>query len=365
VSEPRKRIHLVHTGGTLGMATVDGILAPGPYLARILGDVPELSRLADVDVEILMNQDSTEMVPGDWDRVAGTVASKLDDYDGFVVIHGTDTLAYTAAALSFSLRGLHKPVVLTGSQRPLRSIPTDGRTNLLAAVDLARRDVPEVSIFFGRQLLRGNRARKVSAERYDAFESPNYPPLGRVGLDVDLHPNLVRRPAEPFRHRPGFDASVVYLPVWPGADARALDRAVDAGTKVIVVGAYGVGNVPGGREGWAGAIARATERGAVVLLVTQCGHGGVRPHLYEAGRAALDAGAVAGHDLTVEAALVKSMHLLGQGLSGVALRSALPRDLAGELTPEPSAPESEPGDAPGIRGSGIRGPGSRGVGGHG
>lgn len=342
MSGTRKRIHLIHTGGTLGMAPVDGILAPGPYLARILGDVPELSRLADVDVEILMNQDSTEMLPGDWDRIATAVATKLDAYDGFVVIHGTDTMAYTAAALSFSLRGLPKPVVLTGSQRPLRSIPTDGRTNLLSAVDLARRDVPEVAIFFGRQLLRGNRARKVSAERYDAFESPNYPPLGRVGLDVDLHPRLVRRPTEPFRHRPGFDGSVVYLPVWPGADGRALDRAVDAGTRVIVVGAYGVGNVPGGREGWAGAIARATTRGAVVLLVTQCGHGGVRPALYEAGRAALEAGAVAGHDLTVEAALVKSMHLLAQGLSPSELRAALPTDLAGELTAETDGGEGSP-----------------------
>jgi L-asparaginase len=160
--------------------------------------------------------------------------------------------------------------------------------------------------------------------------------------DVDLHPRLVRRPAEPFRHRPGFDGSVVYLPVWPGADGRALDRAVDAGTRVIVVGAYGVGNVPGGREGWAGAIARATARGAVVLLVTQCGHGGVRPALYEAGRAALEAGAVAGHDLTVEAALVKSMHLLAQGLTPSELRAALPADLAGELTADTDGGEGSP-----------------------
>lgn len=319
------------------MAPVDGALQPGPYLARLLSDVPELTRLAEVDVEILMNQDSTELVPADWDRIAQVVAERMDAYDGFVVIHGTDTLAFTASALSFALRGLAKPVVLTGSQRPLRAIPTDGRTNLLSAVDLARRDVPEVCVFFGRQLLRGNRARKVSAERYDAFESPNHPPLARVGLDVDLHAALVRRPTAPFRHRPGFDASVVYLPLWPGADAFALDRAVGAGARVAVVGAYGVGNVPGGRTGWAGAIARATAAGAVVLLVTQCGHGAVRPHLYEAGRAALEAGAVVGHDLTVEAAVTKAMHLLAQGLGVADLRAALPRDLAGELTPDPSS----------------------------
>jgi L-asparaginase len=328
----KKRIHLVHTGGTLGMAPVDGALAPGPYLSRLLADVPELSRLAEVDVEILMNVDSTEMGPHGWDRIGAALAARMADYDGFVVVHGTDTMAYTAAALSFSLRGLEKPVILTGSQRPLRAIPTDARTNLVSAVDLARRDVPEVAIFFGRALLRGNRAMKVSAERYDAFESPNYPPLGRVGLDVDLHPDLVRRPSEPFRLMAGFDPAVVYLPAWPGADPGAMDRAVDAGARIVVMGAYGVGNVAGGERGWPGAIARASRRGTVVLLVTQCGHGAVRPHLYAGGRAALAAGAVPGHDLTVEAALVKSMHGLGRGLSGEALAAFLGADVAGELT---------------------------------
>jgi len=334
----KKRIHLVHTGGTLGMMPTGGALAPGPFLAQLLEDVPELSRLADVDVEILMNRDSTEMQPTHWDVIGACLASKMDAYDGFVLIHGTDTMAYTAAALSYSLRGLRKPVVLTGSQRPLKAIPTDGRTNLVSAVDLARRDVPEVSIFFGRQLLRGNRARKVSAERYDAFESPNYPPLGRVGLDVDLHPSLLRRPEGPFAHVPGFDPAVAFLYVWPGAPADAVTRAVDGGARVLVVGAYGTGNVPGGAAGWPGAIRQAVDSGTTVMLLSQCGHGGVRPDLYEGGRAALEAGAVPGHDLTVEAALVKSMHLLAQGLRGAALTTALGRDLAGELTVDPPPP---------------------------
>ncbi len=334
----KKRIHLVHTGGTLGMMPTGGALAPGPFLAQLLEDVPELSRLADVDVEILMNRDSTEMQPAHWDVVGGCLAAQMAAYDGFVVIHGTDTMAYTASALSYSLRGLCKPVVLTGSQRPLKAIPTDGRTNLVSAVDLARRDVPEVSIFFGRQLLRGNRARKVSAERYDAFESPNYPPLGRVGLDVDLHPSLLRRPTEPFTHVPGFDPAVAYLHVWPGAPADVLARTADAGARVIVVGAYGTGNVPGGATGWPGAIRRVVAAGVTVLLLSQCGHGGARPDLYEGGRAALDAGAVPGHDMTVEAALVKAMHLLSQGQRGDPLSAALGTDLAGELTPEPPLP---------------------------
>lgn len=334
----KKRIHLVHTGGTLGMMPTGGALAPGPFLAQLLEDVPELSRLADVDVEILMNRDSTEMLPAHWDVIGGCLASKMAAYDGFVVIHGTDTMAYTAAALSYALRGLRKPVVLTGSQRPLKAIPTDGRTNLVSAVDLARRDVPEISIFFGRQLLRGNRARKVSAERYDAFESPNYPPLGRVGLDVDLHPSLLRRPTTPFAHVPGFDPAVAYLHVWPGAPADVVAHTVDAGARVIVVGAYGTGNVPGGVAGWPGAIRRAVDSGVTVLLLSQCGHGGARPDLYEGGRAALEAGAVPGHDMTVEAALVKAMHLLAQGLRGTPLETALGRDLAGELTPEPPLP---------------------------
>jgi L-asparaginase len=328
-----KRIHLVHTGGTLGMAPVSGRLLPGPFLDSLLEDVPELRRVAEVDVEILMNLDSTDMVPADWDRIGSHLAARMGDYDGFVVIHGTDTMAHTAAALSYSLGNLAKPVVLTGSQRPLKAIPTDGRTNLVYAVDLASRDVPEVCVFFGRQLLRGNRARKVSSERYDAFESPNYPPLGRVGLEVDLHPALVRRPTGPFAHVPGFVPAVAWVACFPGAPADAIDRAVDAGARVVVVGAFGTGNVPGGERGWPTAIRRASARGAVVLLLTQCPHGTVRPRLYEGGRAALDAGAVPGHDLTVEAALVKAMFLLGRGLGPEALGAALERDLAGEITP--------------------------------
>ncbi len=338
----KKRIHLVHTGGTLGMRPVSGVLHPGPFLSQILTDVPELARVAEMDVEILMNKDSTDMAPPDWDAMAACLEARMDAYDGFVLIHGTDTMAYTASALSFALRGLRKPVVLTGSQRPLQAIPSDGRLNLVSAVDLATRDVPEVAIFFGRQLLRGNRARKMSAERYDAFESPNYPPLGRVGLDVDLHPTLVRRPGpEPFRRLAGFDTAVAYLTCWPGASAGAVDAAVAGGAKVVVVGAFGTGNVPGGPSGWPKAFAAARARGAVVLLLTQCGHGGVRPELYEGGRAALDAGAVAGHDLTLEAAMAKSMHLLAQGLSGDALRRALETDLVGEMTVD--APPAPPG----------------------
>jgi L-asparaginase len=332
------RIHLVHTGGTLGMVPDADGLRPGPYLARLLADVPELARLADVDVEILGNVDSSEMTPADWDRLGERIAARMDDYDGFVVVHGTDTMAWTASALSFQLRGLAKPVVLTGSQRPLRAIPSDGRANLVAAVDLARRDVPEVTVFFGRALLRGNRARKTSSERYDAFESPNHPPLARVGLDVDLHPDLVRRPTEPFRRLPGFVPAVAHLVVWPGETPAALERAVEGGARVVLLGAFGTGNLPGAGLGWPEAIGRVSKRGVVPVLLTQCGHGAVRPHLYPSGRAALAAGAVAGHDMTVEAATAKAMHLLAQGLSGDALRDALSTDLAGELSFDDAAP---------------------------
>jgi L-asparaginase len=313
------------------------LLDPGRYLAGLLEDVPELSRLAEVDVEILLNLDSTEMTPAEWGRLATHVAERMDRYDGFVVVHGTDTMAYSACALSFAFRGLRKPVVLTGSQRPLRAIPSDARLNLVSAVDVARRDVPEVGLFFGRHLFRGNRARKASVERYDAFESPNYPPLARVGLDVDLHPALVRRPTEPFRLLRGFDARVAFEWCWPGAPAEALDRAVGAGARALVVAGFGTGNVPGGEGGWPGAIGRATRAGVPVLLVSQSPHGSVRLPLYEGGRAALDAGAVPGADLTIEAAIVKTMHLLAQGEAGDALRAAWTRDLAGEATVEPDA----------------------------
>jgi L-asparaginase len=332
--------------------SADRRLEPARYLADLVQEVPELGRLAEVDAEILMNLDSTEMTPSDWTRIARHLGERMDRYDGFVVVHGTDTMAYTASALSFALSGLRKPVVVTGSLRPLRAIPTDARLNLVSAVDVARRDVPEVAIFFGRHLLRGNRARKASVERYDAFESPNYPPLARVGLDVDLHDSLIRRPTGPFVLREAFDPAVATLACWPGAPASLVDRAAD-GARALVVAGYGTGNLPGGEAGWPGAVARAVRRGVPVLLVSQCPHGAVRLPLYAVGRAALDAGAVPGADLTVEAAVAKTMHLLARGLSGEALRDAWVEDLAGELTaekgPEPARPTHERG---GVRDSG-------------
>src|SRR5579862_8694524 len=196
--EPMKRVLILHTGGTLGMAgRRPAPLAPDIYAQALTERVPELAELAEIETRILCNLDSSDIGLEEWAALADEVAQARARYDGVVIVHGTDTMAYTASALSFALAGLDRPVVLTGSQRPLAAVRSDARRNLVDAVDLATRDLPEVGICFDGRLLRGNRATKGDAWSYDAFASLGCAPLARLGLDVEIAPH-VRRPTAPF-----------------------------------------------------------------------------------------------------------------------------------------------------------------------
>src|SRR5262245_14545347 len=208
----RKRsILLITTGGTFGMLPD----ARG-FLQGVAKAVPELRELARISVAAPFALDSSSMVPAHWAALASLIADRMDDFDGFVVTHGTDTMAYTASALSYLLENLRKPVILTGSQRPLLEIRTDARANLIDAIEVATQPLPEVAICFGGVVLRGNRARKWSLTDYRAFQSPNYPPLGEVGARVVLHEDRIRRPRGRFRLRPELDPRVLHLRLAPG-----------------------------------------------------------------------------------------------------------------------------------------------------
>jgi L-asparaginase len=247
--------------------------------------------------------------------------------DGLVVLHGTDTLAWTASALSFALRGLPKPVVLTGAQRPIAWVRTDARTNVVHSALCAGMAIPEVTVFFGRWLFRGNRVTKTSIQSYEAFESPNCPPILEMGVEVQALE--VPRPATgPFVVEPRFDARVAVLPVVPGSDGATLDQAVAAGMRGVVVQGFGAGNMP--QRGWPQAIERATRAGVAVVVHSQCLRGHVQLGAYEGGRAALQAGGLGAAWMTLEAATVKLMHGLGLGLGGAALADFYGTDLAGE-----------------------------------
>lgn len=331
----RKRLLVLNTGGTLGMdPRATGSLAPGALAEQVLRYIPEARELADIEMAVLFNQDSANVQPAHWEAIAGAVEAAIDSYDGFVVIHGTDTMAYTAAALSYVLTNLPKPVILTGAQRPIAAIRTDAKTNLVNALALATFDLPEVGLFFNHRLLRGNRARKVSIDDFDAFASPNYPPLATVGLHVEIHDEHVRRPAGLFRVQRGFSDKVLILRLFPGLRPEHLAPLLDGDAVAFVIEAYGAGTVPVAERSLIPFIEEATRRRKLVALCSQAAAGRVEPSLYEAGRKALEAGAVSCADMTPEAAAVKLMFLLGQfGDDAARAARAFGVSIAGEVTP--------------------------------
>jgi len=335
----RPRVYVAYTGGTIGMHPTDSGYRPKPgALLEQLEQMPELQhpKMPVIDVvEYVPLLDSSDMGPSDWVRIATDVVRRHDDYDGFVVLHGTDTLAYTASALSFQLRGLRKPVVVTGSQVPLVELRNDARENLVNALLIAgTSDIPEVLVSFGARLLRGNRAVKVSSDGFDAFESPNYPDLGRLGTHVEIRRELIRPPDD---HALALEevghAKVGALRLFPGIDADVLTNVLQPPLKGLVLECYGVGNAPVKDERLLDALADATARGVVIVDVSQCLEGRVVLDDYANTRALRDAGVISGFDMTAEAALTKLYFLFERGVPDARVRELCQEDLRGELTP--------------------------------
>ena len=331
-----KRVHILYTGGTIGMKKVGGSYAPVPgYLSERLAAMPELTsgELPDYTLsEYRPLLDSANMSPQVWRRIAADIAASYDDYDGFVVIHGTDTMAYTASALSFMLGGLGKPVILTGSQIPLAEVRSDARENLITSLLLAaHHPVPEVCLYFGGSLLRGNRSTKVSVGGFGAFASPNFPPLGRVGVEVELDESLLHRSAGPLTVRAFRDVQVAALRLFPGIGAASV-RSVVKPLQALVLETYGAGNAPAADTELLEVLRAASERGVVIVNCTQCLHGSVDMSGYATGGALEAAGVVSGYDLTLEAALTKLLYLFSGDLSVPEVREQMGRSLRGELT---------------------------------
>ena len=304
-------------------------LHPGAFFATLERRVPELFELAQLELELFSNLDSCEMQPEHWTALARRLFTRLRTFDGAVVTHGTDTLAYTAAALSFMLPNLRKPVVLTGAQRPLDEVRSDARLNLIDAVTAALRGPREVTVCFDSRLFRGNRVRKVSVNAYDAFDSPNPPPLG--GLGVDTRFLAGRRPKGPPRLLAGLDPRVFLLKVFPGLDP-AIALAVLPRVKGLVLEAYGAGNFPVSEalgRSLRKVLEAARARRIPVLLVSQAHRDGVDLSLYESGAEAARLGVISGGDLTASAAVVKLMVGL-KHFRGPSLRRYLLQDVAGE-----------------------------------
>lgn len=332
-----KRVFVLHTGGTIGMVDTPAGNAPvaaalGPYLDAIVASAQtELPQIVFSELDPLI--DSANATPVTWCTIASILYEHREQYDGFVVLHGTDTMAYTASALSFLLPAFGKPVVVTGSMIPISRARSDGRQNLVGALQVAARtDVPEVTLLFGQVLLRGNRATKSDASGLDAFDSPQCPPLADIGVDIVVNKAIVRpQEGESGLMAAGL-ANVAAVQLFPGFSASILANLCRPPLQGLVIEAYGAGNGPSEDPEFLAAIEAATAQGIVVVVVTQCERGSVQPGAYATGSALIDAGAVPGFDMTSEAALTKLAVLLGQGLDSATVAELMQRDIAGELT---------------------------------
>lgn len=316
---------------------------------HLLQNVPKIKML-DFDIEhyeFPVPIDSSDMNPRHWAEIAEVIEKNYDKFDGFVVLHGTDTMAYTASALSFMLENLEKPVIITGSQLPIGEVRTDGEENLITALQIAAsrdRDggpmVREVAILFDNDLLRGNRSTKFSSDNFKAFKSNNYPTLAEVGLGITFHQASLRRGwhDRPLVVHTDLDPDVIYLDLFPGISEPTVRHILSTpGLKGVVLKTFGAGNGP--TSPWFKAVLReAHDRGLVIVNVTQCMTGSVMPHRYTAGMTMSECGVVPGHDITAEAAITKLMYLSGLGLPATEVRRQMQIPLRGELTRD-SQPE--------------------------
>lgn len=325
-----KKILCIFTGGTFAMDSET--LTPLHTASRILEQIPELKKIAQVDMIQISNVDSVEMQAENWIDISQRIYDLYDDYEGFVVVHGTDTMVYSASAVSFILQNLGKPVIFTGSQIPFDSImASDARNNLINAVRYALMDLAEVCIFFGNVLLRANRAKKVSGFEINAFRSFSQDPLGHSGVRLSLSREAARRsPARPLLKK-DLVTDVFLLKIYPSISEKIIDSVVEMGYRGIVIESFGTGNIPIGEHSLAPAIKRAIEKNVAIVVTSQCEHG-FAEDLYPSGKLLKGMGAVMARDMTVESALVKLMWVLGNARSPREVRDLMYTPLAGEFS---------------------------------
>lgn len=350
VSDSRPQIFIAYTGGTIGMKERgDGYAPASGYLQQRMAELPSFQddEVPAYDVhEFDPLLDSSDMTPEDWLRIAEVIRDQYEDYDGFLVVHGTDTMAFTASALSFMLHPLDKPVVLTGAQLPLAEARTDAQSNLLTSLLLLGGDhdrLAGVHLFFNDRLYRGNRTTKVNADSFGAFDSPNFPPVGTAGINLDVDWSLVPGSESPPR-TPSItalgSATVSAFRLFPGLEADYLENVLAPPVQGIVLECFGSGNAPASNDAFLQALDRATDRGVVIVAVTQPLRGTADLDLYATGQALRDVGVVSGYDMTTEAALAKLYFLFEQGHSPDEVAALIQDNLRGELTPPDEVPAS-------------------------
>jgi len=338
------KVLIIYTGGTIGMGRnpQTGALEPLDF-NQLRSNIHEFRYIkADIDVyQFNPPIDSSDMSPELWKRLVTIISEKYETYDGFVILHGTDTMAYTASALSFMLQNLTKPVILTGSQLPIGQLRTDGKENLITSIEIAsaRNEngnamVPEVCIYFSGRLVRGNRSTKKNADGFQAFDSYNFPHLCDAGVEFVYHHHHILTPdyEKPLIVHPEMDPNVIVFSLFPGIQEKLISNLLTVpALRGIVMRSFGSGNAP--QAPWLQHLLHdATEKGVTIVNVTQCGAGRVEMGRYDTGYHLKEAGVVSGYDSTVEAAVTKLMHLQALYDDPEVIRRKLNKSLAGEIT---------------------------------
>lgn len=332
-----KRILIINTGGTISsVKTPHGYEPAQGYIESVLRQIPALSHKDMPEYVIKEYQpllDSSNMTVHEWNQIAYDIAKEYEHFDGFIVFHGTDTMAYTACALSFMLEHLAKPVIVTGSQIPLSEVRNDAIDNVITSLWLcAHEPLNEVCVYFNQRLLRGNRAQKISAQQFNAFDSPNYPHLASIGIDIELQQHLLlKKPKSPFHLQEIMPHFIANFRLFPGFAYDVLAFILDQPIKGLILETYGAGNAQNNDSRFLEVLHKACEKGIIIVNCTQCQQGRVEMSQYATGHTLKQAGLISGHDMTPEAAHCKLLYLLSKNVSTSEVKRLMERDLCGEL----------------------------------
>lgn len=329
----KKKILLIHTGGTIGMIKdiSSGVLKPDLFYESLVKVIPELYDIADIEVEIPFVEDSAELSIPHWQNIANLIKQRIDTVHGVLITHGTDTLAYTASALSYMLMNIPIPVILTGAQKPLSELRTDARSNFIDAVEMAiSSDIKEVAIFFDHKLIRGNRTIKKHINHFDAFDSPNYPLLAKVGIDIEIYKQNLLNPGGLFHVFDRMDPAIAVYKSFPGCNLDYFQPG--DGIRAIILIGYGAGTLSLSSGELIKRVEKWIQDGKLVVLMSETRGGKLDPKLYESGNELIKRGALHAGDMTFEASITKLMFLLGQYSETGIIKKNFSKSLAGEIS---------------------------------